>query len=149
MDSNHEWSLKAQQSLSVCLSNLNSLSIHVLILTENSVHIASHLQAFLTSCIMISFCGNWVSRPLACTASRFCHKLSEWALFLSCSCKAGGEETPDPPLSSTVPARTPEERFSRCRRCSISCCLEVSRYSWYKKPGGSKENKSDCRYRFL
>lgn len=91
---------------------------------------------------MISFCGNWVSRPLACTASRFCHKLSERALFLSCSCNTGGDMTADP--APTVPAVTPGERFSRCRLCSISCCLEVSRYSWYRKSGGSKKKMSQA-----
>lgn len=96
-----------------------------------------HPHRTLTSCIMISFCGSWVRRPLACTASRFCHKLSERALFLSCSCNAGGDMTPDPATTFSV-----GERFSRCRRCSISCCLEVSRYSWYRKAEGSKEKRS-------
>ena len=91
----------------------------------------------LTSCIMISFCSSWVSRPLACTTSRFCHRLSERALFLSWSCNTGGDTTPDP--STTVPAETWGERFSSCRRCSISCCLDVSRYSWYRKAGETND----------
>lgn len=93
---------------------------------------------------MISFCCSLASKPLFCTTSRFCHKLSERALFLSCSCNAGGDMTPD--SATTVPAVTSGERLSRCRRCSISCCLEVSRYSWYKKAEGSKENEPGIRY---
>lgn len=77
----------------------------------------------ITSCIIISFWCNWVSSPLACTTSRFCHKLSARALFLSCSCNTGGEETLDP-ANMLVGLRC-----SRCRLCSISCFFDVSRYS--------------------
>lgn len=41
--------------------------------------------------------------------------------------------------AATVPDMTSGERFSRCRRCSISCCFEVSRYSWYRNAGGKKK----------
>lgn len=91
----------------------------------------------LTSCIMISFCGNWANRPLSCTTSRFCHKLSKRVLFLSCSWNTGGDMILD--SATAVPVVTVGERFSSCRRCSISCCLEVSLYSWYRNAGGSKE----------
>lgn len=91
----------------------------------------------LTSCMIISFCDNLVRRPLSCTTSRFCHKLNERALFLSCSWTAGGATILDP--ATSVPVRTPGERLSSCRRCSISCCLVVSRYSWYRKAERLKE----------
>ncbi len=79
----------------------------------------------LTSCSMVSFGSSVFSSPLSFTASRFCQRLSEWVLFLSCSCNAGAAVTPDPAVGSP----------SLCRRCSISCCFEVSRYSWYKTSG--------------
>lgn len=91
----------------------------------------------LTSCMMISFCDNVASRPLCCTTSRFCHRLSERALFLSCSWTTGGDEMVDPAASISV--LKPGGRFSRCRLCSISCCLDVSRYSWYRNARELKE----------
>lgn len=97
----------------------------------------SHAQRHrLTSCIMISFCDNVASRPLCCTSSRFCQRLSERALFLSCSWTTGGEEMVDP--AAWISALDPGGRFSRCRLCSISCCLDVSRYSWYRNARGLK-----------
>lgn len=79
----------------------------------------------LTSCSMVSFGSSVFSSPLSFTASRFCQRFSDWVLFLSCSCNVGAAVTPDPAVGSP----------SLCRRCSISCCFEVSRYSWYKTSG--------------
>lgn len=91
----------------------------------------------LTSCIMISFCDNVASRPLCCTRSRFCQRLNERALFLSCSWTTGGDVMVDP--AASTPLLEPAGRFSRCRLCSISCCLDVSRYSWYRTAREAKE----------
>lgn len=97
--------------------------------------------------MMTSLCGNWVSKPLSCTASRFCHRLRERELFLSCSCSAGGETAPEP--APVVPAMSSEDRFSRCRRCSISCCLEVSLYSWYRKAGRKENRLTTCSFNYF
>lgn len=91
----------------------------------------------LTSCMIISFWDNVASRPLCCTTSRFCHRLRERALFLSCSWTTGGDVMVDPGASS--PLLKLAGRFSRCRLCSISCCLDVSRYSWYRNAGELRE----------
>lgn len=50
----------------------------------------------------------------------------------------GGLATPDP--AAPLPGVTSGQRFSCCRRCSISCCLEVSRYSWYRNAGGQNKD---------
>lgn len=85
---------------------------------------------------MISFGDNVASRSLCCTSSRFCQRLSERALFLSCSWTTGGDEMVDP--AAWISVLDPGGRFSRCRLCSISCCLDVSRYSWYRNARGLK-----------
>lgn len=87
--------------------------------------------------MMISLCDSSASRLLFCTTSKFCHRLSERALFLSCNWTTGGGETGDP--ATSIPVLEPGGRFSCRRRCSISCCLEVSRYSWYRNAGGVEE----------